>query len=277
MQANDPLAPKGTSADSAVGASTLAPRSALPEALRRSFVAVPRPDALIAAAEAHRLTSVKAMALRAMRQVANHYDAAAWLDAYRLVLLDTAGFDALLPEAPRRTLLDVGAGTGEVHAELARLFESSVATETSEGTARRAREKGIDCRTIDLGRVPWPDDSRFDAVAMLNVLDRADRPLTLLDRAAQLLGPGGHLILASPLPIRAHVHRAGGTSDPDEWLGVEGADFESALSCLVESVLRKRGFSLVRWTRTPYVSSGDPRAARYELDDAILVLARPGR
>lgn len=250
------------------------PSSVLGESLRTRFVSVPRPDALIAAAEAHRLTPMKAMALRAMRGVANHYDASAWLDAYRLVLLDTAGFDRLLPREPRRTLLDVGAGTGEVHAELARLFESSVATETSEGTARRAREKGIDCRTIDLGRVPWPDGARFDAVALLNVIDRADRPLTLLDRAAQLLAPGGHLVLATPLPIRAHVHRAGGTADPDEWLGVEGDDFESALSCLVEAVLAKRGWALVRWTRTPYVSSGDPRAARYELDDAILVLSR---
>jgi SAM-dependent methyltransferase len=248
--------------------------SALGEALRARFVSVPRPETLILAAEAHRLTPMKAMALRAMRGVANHYDASAWLDAYRLVLLDTAGFDRLLPRAPRGTLLDVGAGTGEVHMELARLFASSVATETSGGTAKRAREKGIDCRTIDLGRVPWPDAARFDAVALLNVLDRADHPLTLLDRAAQLLAPGGHLVIATPLPIRAHVHRAGGTADPDEWLGVEGDDFESALSCLVDVVLAKRGWGLVHWTRTPYVSNGDPRSARYELDDAILVLAR---
>jgi SAM-dependent methyltransferase len=241
--------------------------------LRASFLSIPRPAALIAAAEAHRLTSMKAMALRAVRRVASHYDAAAWLDAFRLVLLDTAGFDQLLPAAPRRTLLDIGAGTGEVHAELARLFEASTATETSEATAVRAREKGIDCRSLDLGRLPWPDASRFDVVAILNVLDRADRPVTLLERAAQLLTPGGHLMLASPLPMRAHVHRPGGTADPDEWLGVEGDDFESALGSLVD-VLAERGWKLVRWTRTPYVSSGDPRAARYELDDAILVLAR---
>jgi hypothetical protein len=37
-------------------------------------------------------------------------------------------------------------------------------------------------------------------------------------------------------------------------------------------VLATRGLALVRWARTPYVSSGDARQARYELDDAILVL-----
>jgi SAM-dependent methyltransferase len=245
---------------------------ALTSSLRAARIDVPRPEALIAAAEAHRLEGVRAMALRAMRKVASHYDASAWLDAYRLVLLDTAGFDRLLPSAPRATLLDIGAGTGEVHIELARLFQRSVATETSEGTAKRAREKGIDCRTIDLGRVPWPEGERFDVVALLNVLDRTERPITLLERAKSLVALGGHLVIATPLPLRAHVHRAGGTSDPDEWLGVEGDDFDSALGWLVERVLATRGLALVRWARTPYVSSGDARQARYELDDAILVL-----
>lgn len=220
------------------------------------------------------MNAVRATALRAMRKVANHYDASAWLDAYRLALLDTAGFELLLAGAPRASLLDIGAGTGEVHAELARLFGASVATETSEGTARRAREKGIDCRTLDLGLWPWPDATRFDVVALLNVIDRAERPVTLLERAMSLVAPGGHLLLATPLPLRAHVHRAGGTADPDEWLGVEGDDFESGLRSLVERVLARRGWSLVRWTRTPYVSSGDAQSARYDLDDAVLVLTR---
>ncbi|MBX7192663.1 MAG: methyltransferase domain-containing protein [Sandaracinaceae bacterium] len=250
------------------------PSTRLGPRVRAAFVSVPPPDALIREAEQRRLTGVRAAALRAMRSVANHYDASAWLDAYRLVLLDTGGFDRLLPAAPRGTLLDIGAGTGEVHAELARLFRASVATETSEGTAKRARDKGIDCRSIDLGRVPWPDAARFDVVALLNVVDRADRPLTLLDRAKTLLAPGGHLLLATPLPLRAHVHRRGGTADPDEWLGVEGDDFEASLTSLLERVLAPRGWALVRWTRTPYVSSGDAKRARYDLDDAVLVLSR---
>ena len=246
----------------------------LPDSLRSTFVAVPRPEALIAAAEAHRMTAPRSLALRAMRNFASHYDASAWLDAYRLALLDTAGFDQLLPAGPRGSLLDIGAGTGEVHVELARLFRESVATETSEGTARRAREKGIDCRTLDLGRVPWSDGRRFDLVALLNVIDRTDRPVTLIDRAIGLVAPGGHLLVASPLPLRAHVHRVGGTADPDEWLGVEGDRFETALASLVERLSAGRGLRLVRWTRAPYVSSGDARNARYELDDALVVLER---
>ncbi len=220
------------------------------------------------------MSAVRLMALQAARKVATHYDAAAWLDAYRMVLLDTQGWDTLLPSAPRGSLLDVGAGIGDVHLELARIFTRAVATETSRGAAARARERGVDARVIDLAREEWPSHDRFDVVSVLNVIDRADRPLALLDRAISLVAPGGHLVIATPLPLRPHVHRAGGTADPDEWLGVEGETFESSLRSLVSRVLAPRGLAVTRWTRTPYVSSGDAHARRYDLDDAILVCAR---
>ncbi|MCX7808385.1 MAG: hypothetical protein N2515_07235, partial [Deltaproteobacteria bacterium] len=50
-----------------------------------------------------------------------HYEACALLDAYRVFLLDREGFDRFLPPSPRRSLLDVGVGTGDVHLELAPL------------------------------------------------------------------------------------------------------------------------------------------------------------
>jgi len=219
------------------------------------------------------MSAVRLMALKAARKVATHYDASAWLDAYRMVLLDTQGWDALLPSAPRGALLDVGAGIGDVHLELARIFVRAVATETSRGAATRLRERGVDARVIDLSREDWPSHERFDLGSGLNVIDRADRPLALLDRAVSLVAPGGHLVIATPLPLRPHVHRAGGTADPDEWLGVEGETFESSLRSLVSRVLAPRGLTVTRWTRTPYVSSGDAHARRYDLDDAILVCA----
>jgi SAM-dependent methyltransferase len=218
--------------------------------------------------------NVSAVTLRALKRFASHYDAAAWLDAYRLALLDTAGFDLLLGDRPRRSLLDVGAGIGDVHLELARLFASSIATETSTGAAGRARERGIDCRVLDVAHDPWPDDARFDVVSLLNVLDRTLRPLTLLERCLDRVAEGGALLLATPLPARPHVQRPGGTADPDEWLDADGETFEAALETLVGRVLAPRGLEVARWARVPYVSSGDAHRDRYELDDAALVCVR---
>ncbi len=214
------------------------------------------------------------LALRTVQRIASDYDASAWFDAYRMALLDTAGFRTLLDGLPIRTLLDVGAGAGEVHLELARLFARALATEVSRGASKRAVRRGIDCRVMDLASEPWPDAERFDVVALLNVIDRTDRPLTLLERASERVASGGHLLIATPLPARPHVQRAGGTADPDEWLHADGESFEAALETLVTRVLGPRGLVVVRWTRAPYVSSGDADAERYEHDDALLVCAR---
>jgi SAM-dependent methyltransferase len=241
------------------------------EALGATFVRVPAPVALREALPSHRMGALRSLALRGLSAVTGLYDASAMLDAYRMVLLDRAGFAALLEGLPRRTLLDVGAGAGDVHLELAACFDRAVATETSRATAARARGRGIDCLDLDLATESWPDDARFDVVALLNVLDRTERPLTLLDRALARVSDGGVLLLATPLPMQPHVQRAGGTADPEEWLATDGDDFEAALVGLVERVLAPRGLEVLRWTRTPYASSGDPVVPCYELDDALLV------
>ncbi|GAB4205635.1 MAG: hypothetical protein OHK0013_21690 [Sandaracinaceae bacterium] len=244
--------------------------------LADAFVRIAPPRSLLERLERRRMGALRSLALEALSRIAGLYDASAWLDAYHMVLLDRVGFAALLEGVPRATLLDVGAGTGDVHLELAACFERAVATETSRGTAARARRRGIDCRLVDLATDAWPDETRFDVVALLNVLDRTERPLTLLDRAAERVADDGALLVATPLPAQPHVQRAGGTADPEEWLDADGDDFEGALERLVGRVLAPRGLEVLRWTRTPYVSSGDPDAPRYELDDAVLV-CRPAR
>ncbi len=243
-------------------------------ALEAKRVELPSVKAHLSSVRARRIGPLRSLALDVLSRFVGHDAASARLSAYRLALLDTRAFDALLPRAPRGSLLDVGAGTGEVHRELAALFAASVALDVSRPVVERARRLGVDARVFDLSRAPWPDEERFDVVALLNVLDRAERPVTLLERAIERVGAEGHLLVATPLPLRPAVLRPGGSADPDEWLGVEGDDFAPALESLVEGVLAPRGLHLVRWTRTPYVSSGDPRAPSHEHDDAVLVLRR---
>ena len=44
---------------------------------------------------------------------------------------------------------------------------------------------------------------------MFNVLDRSPRPACLLRAARALLRPGGHLLIASPLPYRPFFFEGG--------------------------------------------------------------------
>jgi hypothetical protein len=67
------------------------------------------------------------------------YDANALLDFYAMHLLSTAQWHALLGPHAHGRLLDVGAGSGDVTASLAPLFDAVTTTEASRGMARRLR------------------------------------------------------------------------------------------------------------------------------------------
>jgi SAM-dependent methyltransferase len=206
---------------------------------------------------------------RSLRSFASDFDVNAWLGTYRVCLLGSANFDRLLDGAPRVSLLDVGAGSGEVTAELAPLFERVVVTETARATARRLAKR-FETHELDLATTSLPGDRRFSVVSLLHVLDRAPRPRSLLSAAKSVLAENGRLLIACPLPLRPHVDRGGATADPDEWIEAEGT-FEEAVTMLVRDLIAPAGLTVERLARTTYLSQGDPRAERYELDDALLV------
>jgi hypothetical protein len=114
----------------------------------------------------------------------------------------------------------------------------------------------------------------------LNVLDRADAPLTLLRQMRQLLAPEGRLLLAVVLPFCCFVESGTTKRSPREGLSMEGgtcregASFEEAVAVFVSQVAEPCGFSVVSISRVPYLCSGDFRQAFYVLDDAVFVLKR---
>ncbi len=206
--------------------------------------------------------------------VISDYDANALLDFYPMFLLSTAQWRALLGERATGRLLDIGAGSGDVTAELAPLFDAVTTTETSRGMARKLRARGYVCHGVDLAESALPHAASFDVVSLLHVIDRAARPLTLLERACALVAPGGRMIVATPLPLSTHVHVAGGTVDAEEVLptDVRSTAWEPALMALVTRVFAPLGLEVERFARAPYLSRGDADAPVYVLDDAIFVL-----
>ncbi len=257
-----------------------APRlDALPGALRRAWLPPPADTATEAwlrgpGARPHGLLLTGLQ--RLLRRFASDFEVNARLGMYSLHLAGTDTFAALLGRGVGDPggLLDIGAGTGEVTAALAPLFDRVEATETSTAMARRIRARVPKATTHLVDLTNGAALGRFDVVALLNVLDRTARPRTLLDQALAHLAERGTLLVATPLPTRAHVDAGGATADPDEELGGEGDAFEAALAALHDTLLAPRGLVVRRWTRLPYRSQGDAEAERYEHDDAVLVLER---
>ena len=194
---------------------------------------------------------------------------------------------AQLPTAPSR-LLDVGSGLGHVTSTLASALHIAdpkrvVALESS-GPLRRELENRWGFRAAasfaDAGTEP------FEVVSLLNVLDRCDDPVGLLQTAARLLQPrGGLLIIATVLPFRGSVQLPyGKRRSPQQPLNLMPAAF-SAGSLPVRHAfgLGARSFietirkacnrtTLLAWTRLPYLSSADIAHTHYTLDSALFVL-----
>src|SRR5258708_6189205 len=87
--------------------------------------------------------------------------------------------------------------------------------ELSLDSERRLPNGGVRRHALDLGE-SQPPNSPFDAVSLLNVLDRCRRPRTLLQNCLTALEPGGVFIVALALPYRPFYFAGPTTPEPLE-------------------------------------------------------------
>lgn len=108
------------------------------------------------------------------------------------------GLDAAAPNGsgPRR-LLDVGSGSGDLGAVLARRGWSVVGVEPSRAACELARERGVDAHSGTLETVEL-EEASFDAVVFHHSLEHVPDPVAALGRARALLRPGGAAAIAVP-------------------------------------------------------------------------------
>jgi SAM-dependent methyltransferase len=255
-------------------------RAALPDALRPRFEALHYDlDAqrFVAEALAAPHGALRTALYAGLRRVLSDYDAYGLLRMYAMHLLSTPQLAALLDAAaPRerpRTLLDVGAGSGDVTRHAVPLFSEVAATEASAVMRQRLRARGIRVIEHDLSRGALPGGAVFDAVLCLNVLDRCAYPLSLLRHLRETVAPGGRLLLAVPLPLAPHVQRRGGTADPEEALPAPAASWEAGAAS-VAAIVERAGLRVERLARAPYLCRGDSATRLHVLDDALFVCSR---
>ena len=234
-----------------------------------------------------------ALAARAVaRAVVSDYDANAVAGTHDMRVLGAAQLRTMLGHAGLRvgrSVIDVGAGDGHVTAELAELFDSVATTELSRGMARRLRARGYTCHSVDLAKEPYPDEAHFDAVLLLNVLDRTRHPISLLEAVPRLLrsppletAEMPWVLIALPLPLSPHVHVGAAVVDPEEMLptprlrGGSRESWEEAAVVLERDLLRNLGYRVRALARVPYLCRGGRKRPVTYLDDALFLCTAEG-
>lgn len=224
------------------------------------------------AARPHGWLSTKVTEL--LSSFSSSYDVHGRLGVYPMHLLSADAWGDLLESKHAASLLDVGAGAGYVTEGARRWFDQIVCTETSAPLVTRLLERGFEAQRLDL-TVQWLART-FDVVSAFNVLDRTDRPLSLLRALHAHAGPTGTILLSMPLPPAPHVHVKGGTASPSERLPSVAASWEVAARELSERLIEPVGLEVVRLARAPYLSRGDSHAPLYVLDAAVWVCRARG-
>ena len=165
------------------------------------------------------------------------------------------------------SLLDIGAGDGSVTQRMAPLFEKVYATEMSSIMQWRLSNLGYTVLDTD----HW-QDLKFDVITCLNVLDRCEKPLTLLKQIREHLNADrGCLILSLVLPFRPYYEYKT-DHHPDEAIHIDGRLVEEQINEFVTNVFRPLGFHLKKLSRLPYLCEGDMEQSYYYLSDYIFVL-----
>ena len=203
------------------------------------------------------------------------FEANGLLGTYPMHLLSTGQWRTLLGSRPGGSLLDAGAGSGDVTIELMPLFDEVQTTESSWAMARRLRRRGLRCTRTDLLDDEVPE-APYGTIACLNVLDRCDRPLRLLTKLVGAVESGGRLLLSLPLPYSPCVYDGSNLRSPNGPLPLaDTSNWEQSLVSLVRDVLTPLELSVDGWSRAPYLSGGDSAHELYALDAAVVVTRVP--
>lgn len=194
-----------------------------------------------------------------------------WLQRGSMFVLSRAQFLQMLKSDEswhKDSLMDLGAGDGGVTAQIAPLFDNVYATEVSHTMQNLLTKRGYTVLDIE----NWDKDKKYDVISCLNLIDRCNTPLQLLKQIKEALKPDGYVFLALVLPFSAYVELGNKNHKPDELLPVRGQIFEEQVNSLIKEVLEPIGFTVVSWSRVPYLCEGDLKQAYYWLDDSIFVL-----
>ncbi|XP_071174436.1 protein-L-histidine N-pros-methyltransferase-like [Mytilus edulis] len=173
------------------------------------------------------------------------------------------------PDRKGNRLLDLGAGDGMVTDIMAEFYNVVDSTEMSPTMVWRLKEKGFNVIPVDT----WDNGAvTYDLIGCLNLLDRCDKPMRILQSIHRLLTPTGRAIVAVVLPFEPYVEFNSSDHKPIESLLIKGKTFEEQAASFITDVFQPLGFFVEHFTRLPYLCEGDLNQSFFVLNDAVFVL-----
>jgi len=102
-----------------------------------------------------------------------------------------------VPIVPEGRYLDIGCGTGDMVAAMARLGMEAEGVEPSRYAVEKATEAGLKVTHGQLHEAAYPAAS-FDAISMFHVLEHTPDPVGVLRECRRILKPAGEIVIGVP-------------------------------------------------------------------------------
>jgi hypothetical protein len=109
-------------------------------------------------------------------------------------------------------------------------------------------------------------------ISCLNLLDRCDKPLTLLQTIKKALKPNGYLLIALVLPLKPYVEYNKDNKPTETFPFKLDKNSAEQIGELVDKVFAPIGFELIRFSKLPYLCEGNLAQSYYYLIDYLFVL-----
>lgn len=146
-------------------------------------------------------------------------------------------------------------------------------TETASSMVKRLITREFSAHAVDISKdsTYFPPNS-FDVLSILNVLDRCERPKTLLRNAISFLKDDGALILSDSLPLNQQIRSRAGSLE--ERINAGSGTWEKCLSSFYNEVIEPAGLVPIHVSRLPYTYKSSRAQPYVVLDDFVMVCTK---